>query len=353
MSLKQITINDVAIGNGCLPYVVAELSGNHNGSIERAKKLILEAYSCKANAVKIQTFKPESITLPCYREEFLIKNGLWKGRNLYDLYQETCLPYEWHEELFAYARDIGITLFSSPFSEEDVKFLETFDVPAYKIASNELTHLPLIDEVIKTGKPIILSTGTATLSEIRKTADFLEHRNCRDYIFLHCVSAYPAPLSQSHLSNIQMIKEHIGGLVGLSDHSMGIIAPIVATTLGACFIEKHFTLNRKDGGSDSSFSLEPNELRELCEGVKSAFQSIGNPTFGYKNCETISPIFKRHYYAIKNIRKGDTLSLANIAAVRSPIGIPSINFEKVIGKTAAREIKKHQPICIEDIVGYE
>lgn len=353
MSLNHITINKRKIGFGLPPYVVAELSGNHNGSIERAKKLILEAFKCGADAVKIQTFKPESITIPCYRDEFLIKKGLWKGRNLYELYQETCLPYEWHAELFNYAKQLGITLFSSPFSEDDVRFLETFDVPAYKIASNELTHLPLILEVIKTGKPIILSTGTATLEEIKKTAEFLKENACNNYIFLHCVSSYPAPLSESHLSNINAIKEAVGGLVGLSDHSMGVIAPIVATTLGACFIEKHFTLDRNDGGSDSAFSLEPKELKQLCSEVNLAFQSIGTARFGYKDCEKLSPIFKRHYYALVDIKKGNVLNLTNVAAVRSPSGICSNNFKKVIGKIAAKDIMKHEPILVEDISEYE
>ena len=295
--MKQINVRGRLIGDNHSPFVVAELSGNHNGSIDRAKKLILDAKKCGADAVKIQTFKPDSITLPCYREEFMIKEGLWKGSNLYDLYTKTCLPYEWHQELFSCAREVGITLFSTPFSEQDVEFLESFDVPAYKIASNELTHLPLIQEVIKTGKPIILSTGTATLKEIESTVNFLEKKSCKRYVLLYCVSAYPVPLAESNLLTMQEIKANFDCLVGLSDHSMGIIAPIVATAMGACFIEKHFTLDRNDGGSDSSFSLEPNELQSLCEGVSLAYQSLGEPSFGYKDCEKSSPIFKRHYYA--------------------------------------------------------
>jgi len=351
--MKQVDINGRLIGNHQPPYVVAELSGNHNGSLDRAKKIILEAKKCKADAVKIQTFKPDSLTLPCYRDEFMIKQGLWKGFNLYDLYKKTNLPYEWHEELFYYAKEIGITLFSSPFSEQDVEFLESFNVAAYKIASNELTHLPLIKEVIQTRKPIILSTGTATLEEIENTINFLEKNLCKDYIILYCVSAYPSPLEESNLSTITKIISNFGSLVGLSDHSLGIIAPIVAVSIGACLIEKHFTLDRNDGGSDSSFSLEPEELKSLCSSVSLAYKSIGKPSFGYKNCEKESPIFKRHYYSIADIQKGEVLSLVNIAAVRSPEGIASNKYEKVIEKKAARDIKKHSPILWEDIINYE
>jgi len=351
--MKQISINGKLIGDGQSPYIVAELSGNHNGSIERAKNIILKAKDCGANAVKIQTFKPDSLTLPSYRDEFMIKKGLWAGINLYELYKKTCLPYEWHEELFSYAEQVAITLFSTPFSEQDVEFLESFNVPAYKIASNELTHIPLIHEVIKTRKPIILSTGTATLEEIENTVNFLEKNACKDYILLYCISAYPAPLEGCNLSTIQEIKTKFDCLVGLSDHSMGIVAPIVATALGACFIEKHFTLDRNDGGSDSSFSLEPQELKLLCENVNLAYPSIGVPSFGYKNCEKISPIFKRHYYAIKDIKRNERFSLNNIAAVRSPEGIASSEHEKVIGKVAAKEIKMHAPVTAEDILFYE
>jgi N-acetylneuraminate synthase len=351
--MKQVNIKGRFIGNNQSPYVVAELSGNHNGSIDRAKKIILEAKRCGSDAVKVQTFKPDSLTLPCYREEFMINHGLWKGFNLYDLYKKTSLPYEWHEELFSYANEIGITLFSSPFSEKDVEFLESFNVPAYKIASNELTHLPLIKEVIQTRKPIILSTGTATLEEVESTIDFLEKTSCKNYIILYCVSAYPAPLEESNLSTITKIISNFGSLVGLSDHSLGIIAPIVAVSMGACLIEKHFTLNRNDGGSDSGFSLEPEELKSLCSSVVLAYKSIGKPFFGYKNCEKESPIFKRHYYSIKDINKGEVLSHVNIAAVRSPEGIASSQYEKVIGKKAARNIKKHSPILSEDIINYE
>ena len=251
--MKQIDINNHLIGDGKPPYIVAELSGNHNGSMERAKSIITEAKRCGANAVKIQTFKPDSITLPSRRNEFMITHGLWKGQNLYDLYKKTCLPYEWHEKLFLFAKEIGITLFSTPFSEQDVEFLESLNVCAYKIASNELTHYPLIKEVTKTGKPIILSTGTATWEEIEQTVNFLEKNGCKNYIILHCISSYPTPLEESNLSNIARIKSQLGCLVGLSDHSLGIIAPIVAISLGACFIEKHFTLDRNDGEVIASF----------------------------------------------------------------------------------------------------
>lgn len=348
--MKQININGTLVGDNHPPYIVPELSGNHNGSIDRAKKIIYEAKKCGADAIKIQTFKPDSLTLPCYRDEFMINQGLWKGTNLYELYKKTCLPYEWHQELFSYARKIGITLFSTPFSEQDVEFLESFDVPAYKIASNELTHLPLIKEVINTKKPIILSTGTATLAEIENTINFLEKNACKNYIILYCVSSYPAPLEESNLLTLRAIKSEFGCLVGLSDHSMGIVGPIVAVAMGACFIEKHFTLDRNDGGSDSSFSLEPYELKILCETSRLAYQSIGKPAFGYKDCEKRSPIFKRHYYSIADIKEGEILSLDNIAAVRSPEGVSSIEFEKIIGSKAFKNIPKHAPITYEDIL---
>mgnify|MGYP001066907520 CR=1 FL=1 len=351
--MNPIVIQNSAIGTGYSPYIVAELSGNHNGSIERAKNIILEAHQCGADAIKIQTFKPESITLPCYREEFMIKKGIWQGSNLYELYKKTCLPYEWHQELFSYARDIGMTIFSTPFSEADVEFLESLNTPAYKIASNELTHLPLIKEVINTKKPLILSTGTATIEEIEQTVEFLYKHSCKNFILLYCVSSYPAPLEDYNLSTMKEIQNRFGCLVGLSDHSMGVIAPIVATTMGACFIEKHFTLNRNDGGSDSSFSLEPTELKLMCDSVRSAYACIGSPTFGYKDCEKKSPIFKRHYYAIKDINKGEILTLDNIAAVRSPHGISSSQYNFVLGKKAINNIQKHDPILAKDVENYE
>jgi pseudaminic acid synthase len=347
--MKQIKLDNTFVGDNCPPYVVAELSGNHNGSINRAKDIITAAKNAGAHAIKIQTFKPDSITLPSNKDEFMIKRGLWAGNNLYELYQKTCLPYEWHEALFTHAKAIGITMFSTPFAEQDVEFLESFDVPAYKIASNELTHLPLIKAVIDTKKPIILSTGTATEEEVQTTIKFLEDNGCQDYIILYCVSSYPAPLEDCNLATLTALKATFGSLVGLSDHSMGIIAPIVATTLGACFIEKHFTLDRKDGGSDSSFSIEPHDLKILCDSVLAAYQSIGKAQFGYKACEKLSPIFKRHYYSTREIAAGETLSLANIAAVRSPKGVSSRDFNKVIGCKVNKSIAKHEAIQWEDI----
>tara|TARA_A100000171_G_scaffold39370_1_gene39024 strand:- start:1647 stop:2702 length:1056 start_codon:yes stop_codon:yes gene_type:complete len=347
--MKHIKIDGTSIGEGYSPYIVAELSGNHNGDINRAKKIIELSKRSGANAVKLQTFKPDSITLPSNRKEFLINQGIWAGQTLYELYTKTCLPYEWHEELFAFAKNLGITLFSSPFSEKDVEFLETFDVPAYKVASNELTHLPLVAEIIKTGKPIILSTGTASLEEIALVVNFLEKNGCENYILLHCISAYPAPLTESCIANVQAIKKHFKCLVGLSDHSLGIVAPIVAVSLGACFIEKHVTLKRNDGGSDSSFSLEPDELEQLCISTKSAYQSIGEPSFGYKECEKKSPIFKRYYYAKCDIQSGETLNMDNIIAVRSPEGIPSRDYKTVMGAIARNTIQKHTPIVYEDL----
>ncbi len=345
----HIKIEKTSIGKGYPPYIVAELSGNHNGDINRAKKIIELSKKSGANAVKLQTFKPDSITLASNRDEFKIKQGLWAGQTLYELYKKTCLPYEWHKELFAFAKNLDITLFSSPFSEQDIEFLESFDVPAYKVASNELTHLPLVAEIIKTGKPIILSTGTASLDEIELTVNFLEKNNCKKYILLHCISAYPAPLSESCITNVHAINKRFNCLVGLSDHSLGIVAPIVAVSLGACFIEKHVTLKRNDGGSDSSFSLEPNELKQLCESTKAAYQSMGKPSFGYKECERKSPIFKRHYYTRRDIQSGEKLSAENIIAVRSPEGISSCDYEKVIGSTARNPIKKYAPIIFEDL----
>lgn len=347
---KEIEIDGTRIGNSYEPYVIAELSGNHNNSINNAQKLIMAAKEAGANAVKIQTFKASALALPSRRDEFVIKSGLWKGCSLHELYEKTSLPYEWHKGLFEYAAKKKITIFSSPFSEQDVEFLEELGCCAYKIASNELTHYPLIEEVIRTGKPIILSTGTATKSEIESTLELLDRYGAKEYILLYCVSAYPTPVDEMCLSNIKQYQETFNIPVGLSDHSLGTIASVVAVSLGACVIEKHFTLDRNDGGSDSPFSLEPNELMELTSSVRQAYKSVGNPVWGVKDIEKKSPVYRRRYYTTREIKKGEVITNSCIRAVRGPSGILSQEYEKLIGKyIAKKDIPIHNELCWPDL----
>lgn len=346
---KSLFIDGREINNGLAPYVIAEVSGNHNKDITNALKMIEVAADCGADAVKFQTYTADSLTVPSRRDEFMIKTGTWAGRNLYELYEEASTSYDWFPALFERGKALGITVFSSPFDAAGVDLLEGLDAPAYKIASNELTDWPLIERVAQTGKPMILSAGTAELADIEDTVEFLKSLNVADFALLHCVSAYPAPLSGANMRTIRDICERFGVPSGFSDHTLGITAPIIATSLGAAIIEKHFILDRSAGGPDSSFAIEPDELKALVAECRNAHSALGTVCYGMKDSEKASPIYKRHFYALRDIAAGEVLGPDNIKAIRARQGIPAREYQHVYGKTAKTAIERHSAVRWEAV----
>lgn len=356
---KTININNREIGPENPPYIIAELSGNHNGDINRALKLIEIAAECGADAVKLQTYTADSLVLDCDRPEFILDapDSKWNGRRLYDLYQEAHTPWEWHKDLFAKAAELGITIFSAPFDKDAVQLLENLNVPAYKLASNELHDWPLIEKVAQTGKPIIISTGVATLDDLTNTLDFMHSKGAQDIIVLHCVSAYPAPLKDTNLRTMEDIAQRFDVVPGLSDHTLGVEASIAATIHGACVIEKHITLDRNDGGPDSSFSLEPDELKALCTETKIAWQDpksvvvnpdiLGEVKYGGTTNLKKKGIYTRQFWTIEDIRAGDIFNEKNIKSIRGPSdsgALSAMLYEEIFGTEAPQDIAKHEPV---------
>lgn len=343
----MFTINNRNISDTEPPYIIAELSGNHNGSIDRAKLLIKTAKQSGAHAVKIQTYNADSMTIDCDRDDFIIKNGLWKGYKLYDLYKEAHTPFEWHGELFEYARNLDITLFSSPFDENAVDLLNELDTPAYKIASFELTDLPLIKYVAKKGKPMLMSTGMASKEEISEAIEMARSSGCNSLLLFHCISSYPTPIEESNLKQIMELKKTFGILVGLSDHTLGNTAAITAIGLGACAIEKHFTLSRKEKGVDSDFSIEPEELKDLVRDTKDAWLSLGESGFNRSLEESKNKIFRRSIYFICDIKAGEIISEKHIRRIRPGFGLPPKFFDSLIGKKINCDVKRGDPVFWE------
>ena len=337
-------IDNRSISNNSPPYIIAELSANHNGSIVRAFKSILAAKESGADAVKIQTFTADTITIKSDRKEFQIEGGLWDGSTLYDLYKEAETPYEWHKPLFDYAKKIGITIFSSPFDSTAVDLLEELNTPAYKIASPEIIDLPLIKYVAQTKKPMIISTGMANLDEISEAVGVARENGCQDLVLLHCISSYPAPFEQSNLRTIPDLAEKFNVLVGLSDHTMGTVVATTSVALGACVIEKHFTLSRDDKGPDSEFSLEPDELKQLCQDTKTAWQSLGKAGYERKSAEEANVKFRRSIYAIKDIKKGEQFTKDNVQRIRPGFGLAPKYYEQILGRTAKFDIRRGAPL---------
>jgi pseudaminic acid synthase len=336
---RAIRIGPLIIGPDRPPIVVAEISANHNGSLDRALKTITAAKRCGADAVKIQTYTADTMTIDCDLPDFMIKGGLWDGYKLYDLYKEAQTPYEWHKPIFEHAKKEGITIFSTPFDETAVDLLESLDAPAYKIASFELIDLPLIQYVAKTGKPMILSTGMATKEEIDEAVTTARDSGCKELVLLHCISSYPAPIDQAHLRQIPVLAKRFKVPVGLSDHTLGTTASVVATGLGACVIEKHFTLSRGDKGPDSEFSLEPEELRLLCHEVRKAWMALGKPRFRREPVEVKSKMFRRSLYVVKDMKKGEMLNSKNMRRIRPGYGLPPKMYYQLIGKKVNKNIK--------------
>ena len=332
--MTDLTIAGRPIGRGHPPYVIAELSANHNGDLAQALRIIDAAQEAGADAVKIQTYRPDTITLKSDAPEFRITEGLWAGRTLYDLYEWAHTPWEWHEALFAHAASRGITLFSSPFDPTAVELLEGLGAPAYKIASFEAVDLPLIRYVAAKGKPMIISTGMADFAEITEAVAAARAGGCRELALLHCVSGYPAPASDYNLATLADMAAKLDLPVGLSDHTLDNTTAIASVALGAGIIEKHMTLDRAGGGPDDSFSLEPAEFAALCRGARSAWAAIGQVDYGRKSSEQTNVKFRRSLYAVRDIAEGEALSADNIRSIRPGFGLAPREYDTVIGRRA-------------------
>jgi len=346
---STISIAGREIGPGHPPFIVAEISGNHGGGFERASKMVELAKQVGADAVKLQTYTADSITLDHDAPDFVIQDGLWKGRRLYDLYEEAYTPREWHAALFAKGRELGIPVFSAPFDHSAVDFLESLDPPAYKIASFELVDLPLVARVAATGKPVIISTGMADKSEIAEAVETARGAGCEDLLLLHCVSGYPTPAEDSNLKRMPRLAETFGTLVGLSDHSEGSAVAVASVALGASLIEKHFIDDRTAGGSDAAFSLEPEEMKALCETCRTAWAALGNGSFSLQPSEAGGRAFRRSLYAVEDIAAGEILTEQNIRSIRPAKGLPPKDYAKLLGRRAAVAIPRGAPLSWSQI----
>ncbi len=319
-------------------YIIAELSANHNGSLQTALDTIKVAHECGANAIKLQTYTADTLTLECDKDDFIIKGGtLWDGRKLYDLYKEAYTPWEWHKELFAYAKEIGIDIFSTPFDKSAVDFLETFTPSAYKIASFEITDYELVRYTASKMRPIIISTGIATIGEIQDAVDICKSEGNNQIILLHCTSAYPAPLEDANLLTISNLAETFGVISGFSDHTLGIVAPIVAVTLGAKVIEKHFILDRSIGGADADFSLDREEFGNMVKAIRDTEKLLGKVSYDISPKKQKSRQFSRSLYVAKDIKKGEKFSEENIRSVRPGYGMHPKHLKEILGKEARKD----------------
>jgi pseudaminic acid synthase len=330
------------------PFIIAEMSGNHNQSLERALNIVRAAASTGVHALKLQTYTADTITM---KGVMTIEDdqSLWKGKELYQLYQEAYTPWEWHKPIFDLAKELGMVAFSSPFDESAVDFLESLDVPLYKIASFENTHHPLLRKVASTGKPVIMSTGVASLQEIEESAEVLRNAGCTDLTLLKCTSTYPATADNTNLITIPFLKNRFGCRIGLSDHTMGIGVSVAAIALGASVIEKHFTLNRADGGVDSAFSMEPQEMKQLVHECRQAQLALGHVQLEVQTNEEKNRLFKRSIYVAQPISKGAELTEDNLKIIRPALGLPPRTWTEVLGKTAAHDLVPGKPLQAEDV----
>jgi N-acetylneuraminate synthase len=342
-----ITIDGTRIGPDYPPYIIAELSANHNGDINRAFSIMEEAKKAGASAIKLQSYTPDTITIDCDRDEFMIRGGLWDGQSLYNLYKGAFMPWDWHQMLFNKAKELEITIFSSPFDFSAVDLLESLNSPAYKIASFEVIDLPLIAYVAKTGKPMIISTGMANEDEIKEAIDTAKSNGCKELVVLHCVSGYPAPAEDYNLYTIKDISTRFDVLSGLSDHTIDNATAVASVAMGACLIEKHVTLDRNGGGPDDTFSLEPKELKQLCNDAKVAWQSLGKVNYERTETEKGNAKFRRSLYVVKDINKGEHFTAENVKSIRPGYGLLPKNYEKVLGETAKTDITRGTPLSFE------
>ncbi len=349
MSEPRIVIAGREISRNQPPYVIAELSANHNGKLETAMKIVEEAAKAGADAVKLQTYRPDTITLDSDADEFKIKGGLWDGRTLYELYEEAHMPWEWHKPLFEYAKKVGIPIFSSPFDTTAVDLLEDLNAPAYKIASFEAVDLPLIRYVAATGKPMIVSTGMADSDEIQEAITAAREGGCEQLAILHCVSGYPAPAEDYNLRTVSDMIERYGLVTGLSDHTLDNTTAIASVVLGASIIEKHFTLDRNGGGPDDSFSLEPAELAALCRDSKTAWRALGKVDYGRKSSEQGNVQFRRSLYFVRNMNSGDVITADCVRSVRPGYGLAPKYLNNIIGQKLKFNVVKNEPVSLDKV----
>ena len=347
--IKQITIANRFVGPDFPPYVIAEISANHNGSIDNARRIIEEAKKSGADAIKLQTYRPDTITLKSDAPDFQIKGTLWEGHTLYELYEEAHTPWEWHKPLFEHARNIGITLFSSPFDNTAVDLLEDLNAPAYKIASFEAVDLPLIRYVAATGKPMIISTGMADAEEIQEAIDAASEGGCKELAILHCVSGYPAPAADYNLRTITDMIQRFGLVTGLSDHTLDNITAIASVALGASIIEKHFTLDHSGGGPDDSFSLEPAEMAALCLGARTAWQALGQIDYGRKASEKGNLQFRRSLYFVQDMKAGERITAEKVKSIRPGFGLAPKYLDQVLGASVAVNVLRGTPVRQEHL----
>ncbi|MGE0118508.1 MAG: pseudaminic acid synthase [Dongiaceae bacterium] len=342
--MAEITIAGRRIGPGHPPYVIAEMSGNHNGDISRAFALLEAAKAAGADAVKLQTYTADTITIDHDGPGFRIEGGLWDGRTLYELYEKAHTPWEWHPRLFAKARELGIALFSSPFDPTAVELLEKLEAPAYKIASFEIVDLPLIRRVAQAGRPIVISTGMANLDEIGEAIAAARGAGCREIAVLHCTSGYPTPPEDSNLRTIADLAASFDVVTGLSDHTRNIAVPVAAVALGASLIEVHLTLRRADGGEDAEFSLEPEELTAMIGGCRTAWTALGKVNYDLEASEKGNKTFRRSLYAVKDIPAGAQLTADNVRSIRPGYGLPPKHLPEILGRRAGRAIARGTPL---------
>ena len=346
---NSIKINGRKIGPSEPPYVIAEMSANHNGNIDNAYKIIEMAKLSGADAVKLQTYRPDTITMKMKTPEFMIEGGLWHGQSLFELYETAFMPWDWHELLFNYAKKQDITIFSSPFDNSAVDLLEDLNAPAYKIASFEAIDLPLIKYVALTKKPMIISTGMADLEEIEEAVVTAKEGGCKDLALLHCVSGYPAPASDYNLRTLVDMKNRFNLVTGLSDHTIDNNTAISSVALGGSIIEKHVTLDRKGGGPDDSFSLEKNELKQLCEGANTSWRALGKIDYGRKSSELGNAKFRRSLYFIEDIQRGEVITEKHIKSIRPGYGLAPKHYDEILGKNAMEDIKSGTAVTWEHI----
>ena len=339
---REVIIGNRKIGENQEPYVVCEISANHNGQIEKAIELITHAASTGCDAIKLQTYTPDTMTIDHDSEDFLIKGGLWNGYKLYDLYTEAQTPFEWHEKLFVHARSLGVEILSTPFDESAADLLESLDVQAYKIASFELTDIPLIRHIAKKHKPMIMSTGLASLHEISTAVDAVYSEGNDQVILLHCISSYPAPVEQSNVRTVRHLSDTFDVVAGLSDHTLSNAAAIASIAVGGAVIEKHFTLRRSDGGPDASFSLEPEEFSKLTKECKDAWRSLGKVDYSLKDAEKQNLKFRRSIYFINDLKAGSIVTEQDVRVIRPGFGLMPAEIDKIIGRRLKTNVCRGQ-----------
>lgn len=344
MHSASFRIGNRDVGDGKPAFIVAELSANHGGTLERAMRIVEAAADCGADAVKLQTYTADTLTVDADNEHFRIKGTLWEGRTLHDLYREAHLPWEWHEPLRKAALDRGLEFFSTPFDPTAVSFLASLGVSAWKIASFEIVDIPLIRLVAAQGQPLIMSTGMATQEEIAEAVDAARQAGAPSIVLLKCTSAYPARPEDMHLRTIADMRERFGVPVGLSDHTLGVAVPVAAVMVGACVIEKHLTLARADGGPDSAFSLEPHEFAEMVTSVRTAERALGDVSYAGSGGESASRAFRRSLFIVRDVRKGETLTSESVRSIRPGAGLHPRHLAEVIGRIAARDLAKGTPL---------